>query len=254
MTNILLLPEIEMQVLTGNNEDWIDVLLFLDELGNQVSLSAISFEMEIRRHVTDHEVLLKATSGNGEILVMGLGQGVMQITVPAASMQPIPDGNYVMDMLAYAEGYQRRIVSGAPVVVFQGVTQIAEAGARETPPPSNILVLPMIDMEIIQANNDDWLLTLVYNDLNGVPLSLADMAFDFHMRQTPRAKDIVVSASTADGRMTVTPDNKLNIVVPASAFSMTWPGNYVGDILATSFGYRRIVSRMAFTFTEGVTR
>jgi hypothetical protein len=63
-TNILALPLVQLEVETGNNEDWIDSILFLvapDDPDNppptapQLDLRGIDFEMEIRREADDND-------------------------------------------------------------------------------------------------------------------------------------------------------------------------------------------------------
>lgn len=127
MTNILSLPLAEIDVSTGNNEDWIDSLKYVVDDGSadppQLDLEGISFAMEVRRSPEDHEVLLSASTDDGKL---ALGDppdvGFLLITIPLAEMKVIAANDYVADIVATADGYARRCIA-INLTVVEGVTK-----------------------------------------------------------------------------------------------------------------------------------
>jgi hypothetical protein len=88
-TNLLAIPLVEIVAETGNNEDWVDSLLFLvdPETGEQLDLRGIDFEMEVQRHPTDHEVVIHASTSNGRLSIGEAPQyGYLIIQIPFIDM------------------------------------------------------------------------------------------------------------------------------------------------------------------------
>src|ERR1700744_5037582 len=76
MTNVLALPLVQVTALTGNNEDWIDSLLYVapaegqdPALAPQVDLRGIEFDMVVRVNPGDAEVILAASTVDGTLSI-----------------------------------------------------------------------------------------------------------------------------------------------------------------------------------------
>ena len=97
MSNLLAIPLIKLVVNTGNNEDWIDPILFLvsDAVPdttptNQLDIRGIKFLMEVRRDQLSHEVVMTASTENGMIAIGEMPDyGYLIIQVPMAEVRPI---------------------------------------------------------------------------------------------------------------------------------------------------------------------
>ena len=132
-TNILALPLVQLEIETGNNEDWIDSILFLvapDDPDNppptapQLDLRGIEFEMEIRREADDHEVILNAHTDQGTLAIGASPNfGYLLINVPLAEMQYKFPGGYVGDIRATADGHSRVVVQLTQFNIIEGVTK-----------------------------------------------------------------------------------------------------------------------------------
>lgn len=129
-TNVLSLPQVSLTVQTGNNEDWIDSIKFLVEdpettpdLYPQLDLRGIRFEMEIRRSVSDHEVVMSASVDDGT-LAIGIppDYGFLIINIPRAIMHNQLAGGYVGDVIASADGFNR-VCLQMNLTIFEGVTK-----------------------------------------------------------------------------------------------------------------------------------
>jgi hypothetical protein len=121
-TNILDLPPVTMAVTVATNEDWIDGLAYQDNATppNPIDLTGITFEMELRAVESALTVVLSASTANGLIIV---NDNTWQLNVKAPTMLLIPPASYLMDMLAFGDGYTRRLVQESTVVVQQGITR-----------------------------------------------------------------------------------------------------------------------------------
>ena len=96
MSNLLAIPLIKLVVQTGDNEDWIDPILFLvndglDPPQTQVDLRGIAFEMEVRRDEPVHEVVITASTENGMLMIGEVPDyGYLIIQVPLHAIKPNP--------------------------------------------------------------------------------------------------------------------------------------------------------------------
>ena len=70
-TNLLAMPQVDLSVTTGSNEDWVDSILFLVDDGGgdeadfpQLDLHGIEFLMEVRRRTADNEVVFRASTAD----------------------------------------------------------------------------------------------------------------------------------------------------------------------------------------------
>jgi hypothetical protein len=127
-TNILSLPLAHLTVVTGNNEDWIDTILYLvtnadGTPGPQLDLRGISFDMEIRSQPPAHEVILRATTDDGSLSVGAPPNvGYLIFYVPLAVMQYRAAGDYVGDIRA-RDGQFDRVALTLDLTILEGVTK-----------------------------------------------------------------------------------------------------------------------------------
>ena len=125
MTNILALPLVALAIKTGNNEDWIDTVKYVvgDPTGPQLDLRGIAFLMEIRRQASDHEVLL---TGSTSDLTISIGAfpnyGFLIIHFNDETMATMQAGSYVADVVAQADGFERRTLD-ITLTIVEGVTR-----------------------------------------------------------------------------------------------------------------------------------
>jgi hypothetical protein len=114
-TNILALPLVAMTVDTVNNEDWIDTVTFLVDDGTEnpppLDLTGINFQMEVRPKLEGAEVVIDASTANGE-LAMGdyPNIGTLIIHVDNSKMRLLRVGQYVGDILANDDSYTRTAI------------------------------------------------------------------------------------------------------------------------------------------------
>ena len=130
-TNVLALPLVSMTVATGTNEDWIDTIKYVvnDESSAdfnqlpQLDLRGITFEMEIRRAAPDHEVILNASTKDGEILIGNPPDyGFLIINVPLAQMTLKQPGTYVGDIVA-TDSINSRVTVQISLTIVEGITR-----------------------------------------------------------------------------------------------------------------------------------
>ena len=131
-TNILALPLVHISVETGTNEDWIDSLKYTVDPANgttnpddwpQLDLRGISFEMEIRRVASDHEVILNANTADGTLAIGAPpNYGFLLINIPLHDMKHIFADSYVGDIRA-SVGSINRVASTVDLTILEGVTK-----------------------------------------------------------------------------------------------------------------------------------
>jgi hypothetical protein len=129
--------------------------------------------------------------------------------------------------------------------------------------PTNVLAFPLAHVVFEVANNEDWIDTFVVlvSD-SGPPLEQMDLrgiAFDLTLRRRPELNEIVLAASssTLDQRLFIgsPPDvGYLIVYVPEAAMRDLWPGQYVGDIVASDASFQRVALTLDVTVLEGITR
>lgn len=130
MSNLLAIPLIKIVVNTGNNEDWIDPILFLVSDAapdttpeNQLDLRGIKFLMEVRRDTPAHEVVITASTENGMILIGDMPDyGFLIINVPIEEVRPNPPGKYVADIVG-DDGVNDRVCVQIDLTIVDGVTK-----------------------------------------------------------------------------------------------------------------------------------
>jgi hypothetical protein len=130
-TNILALPLVYMQVQTGNNEDWIDSILYQvnpnddspTEDWPQLDLRGINFEMEIRRSPEEHQVIISASTKDGTLAIGAPPNfGYLLINVPIHEMKAKFAGKYVGDITATV-GEVVRVISQMDLTILEGITK-----------------------------------------------------------------------------------------------------------------------------------
>jgi hypothetical protein len=126
-TNLLAIPFVQLSAVTGNNEDWVDSLLFLvdspDVPPPQLDLTGIRFEMEVRRAPTDHEVIIRASTDDG---TLSIGEppntGFLIININHLQMLQQVAGAYVADIVGTDQHSTRRVV-GIDLTIANGITR-----------------------------------------------------------------------------------------------------------------------------------
>jgi hypothetical protein len=124
MTNILLLAR------SGNvgaftvvtDADWLDQIL--PALGaTPIDLTGIAFSANMRAAAGGNDVYLQLSTANGT-LVNGGVTGKLSFNVPVTTMAALLPGNYVIDVLATADGHTINLYQSGPatVTVDEGIT------------------------------------------------------------------------------------------------------------------------------------
>jgi hypothetical protein len=124
-TNLLAMPLVSMQVNTGNNEDWVDSILYtVDVTGApQLDLRGIAFEMEVRRQPPDNEVVIRASTDDGTLAIGDPPNfGYLLISIPHDKMKIQGVGNYVADIVGIDAQHQRTVVQ-MTILIFEGLTR-----------------------------------------------------------------------------------------------------------------------------------
>ena len=131
MSNLLAMPLVNLTVITGTNEDWIDSILFLVDDGAggdpadlpQLDLTGIAFSMEVRRNEEDHEVVVRGSTTDGTLAV---GEppnvGYLLINIDHEEMKVLRPGDYVADIVG-VDGPTIRRVCTIDLEVVIGVTR-----------------------------------------------------------------------------------------------------------------------------------
>ena len=130
MPNVLGLPLATVTIETSNNQDWIESFLFLVDNGSgntdtmdQYDLRGIRFEMEMRRAVGDHEVLIHATTENRWLAIGAFpNYGFLLFQIPVEEISKRVAGTYVADLVASEHGYVRKVMD-LTVTITEGVVK-----------------------------------------------------------------------------------------------------------------------------------
>jgi hypothetical protein len=136
---------------------------------------------------------------------------------------------------------------------------------------TNVLALPQAHLIIEVANNEDWIDSLVFLVSGSEPepeperraarlhdqLDLRGIVFTMHVRRRPQDNEIVLTASTADGSLSIgAPPNVGHLIfyLPQAIMRQQWPGKYVGDVSARDANFERVCLTLDLTIIEGITR
>lgn len=126
---------------------------------------------------------------------------------------------------------------------------------------TNILAMPLVRLTIETGNNEDWIDSLKYvaDDGSADPpqLDIRGITFMMEVRRRPEDHEVVISASSADGTISVAPDPDFGVLVidvPDDIMKLKKAGAYVGDVLATDAEFARVVVQFDLTIVEGKTK
>lgn len=130
MSNILALPLALVTIETSNNEDWVESFKFVVDNGTtnvdsmpQLDLRGMSFEMEMRRKATDHEVILSASTDDLRLSIGAFpNYGFLLLNIPVEFMQDKTAGGYVADVVAKDEVFSRKCMV-ITINLVEGVTR-----------------------------------------------------------------------------------------------------------------------------------
>jgi hypothetical protein len=127
MSNILALPLVQISVITGTNEDWVDSLLFLvsaeGDPDEQLDLTGITFDMEVRRLPDDNQVTIRASTKDGTLKIgEPPNHGFLIINISHEQMKIIEPGNYIGDIIGSDEIAIRRCVL-VDLEIVEGLTR-----------------------------------------------------------------------------------------------------------------------------------
>jgi hypothetical protein len=130
-TNILAMPIVQIDVETGNNEDWVDVLQWTVDNGSgtpatfpDLDLRGIAFEMMVRRSATDSEVIIAASTLEGTMAVgapPNIGFLIWYVPLDEV-MQYKEPGSYVGDIVAMDGNFVITVVQ-MNLTIFEGISR-----------------------------------------------------------------------------------------------------------------------------------
>lgn len=113
MTEILNLPLFSAVIETTSNEDAEGSFKFqTGEPPVAVSLAGIAFTMQLRTTAPSPVVALSGSTVDGRLAVSGASNEFLVIHVLAAVMAKLPPADYTFDIVASADGHQRRVIFG----------------------------------------------------------------------------------------------------------------------------------------------
>jgi len=100
---------------------------------------------------------------------------------------------------------------------------------------------------------DTWGRSWILKQSSGAPVNLAGATARLHVRNDAGA--LLIQASTADGRITIVPDEgRINMSVPYAATGLA-PGSYRYDIEVTySDGTRQTIEQSTLIVLEDMSR
>ena len=121
------MPLADMVIDTGTNEDWLDSIMYVVTDGSadppQLDLRGIAFTMEVRRNPDDHEVIIRASTATGELVIGPYPDfGWLVINVPHDTMKTKFAGAYVGDIIADDGNFQRRCIT-FDLNIIEGITR-----------------------------------------------------------------------------------------------------------------------------------
>ncbi|MDC7787953.1 hypothetical protein PQJ75_24625 [Rhodoplanes sp. TEM] len=110
MTNILQLPLFEAVIETHSNER--ARTSFLVQTGDppaDLALAGIAFKLQLRTAAKDRNVHLEASTTDSRLTITGATLGV---DIPRTVMAALGEADYVFDIVATADGIERRFMYG----------------------------------------------------------------------------------------------------------------------------------------------
>lgn len=130
-TNILALPLVVANIITGNNEDWVDTFEFTVDNGSgapgtfpQLDIRGIDFWMIVRRQAGDHEVIIEASTMDGSMAVGAPpNYGFLILYVPLDGVMEYKEaGSYVGDILAIDGNFSVTTIQ-FDLTIYEGITK-----------------------------------------------------------------------------------------------------------------------------------
>jgi hypothetical protein len=131
MSNILKLPLVALTIEIGTNEPLTDAWGYVDSSNNPISGAGITLQFMVRTTASDPAALIVASnvSGaingvaqNGTIAWGGAGGNIVVPNIPVSVIGGMPPGTYAGEVLAIADGYQRRIAE-ITLIIDQGIVR-----------------------------------------------------------------------------------------------------------------------------------
>jgi hypothetical protein len=131
---------------------------------------------------------------------------------------------------------------------------------------SNLLALPLVQLSIETGNNEDWIDAIKYvavaegvlpEDPAAPQVDLRGILFEMEIRRNADDREVIISASTADGTLSVgAPPNYgyLIFFIQYDTMEHVPPGSYVGDVIGRDEEFVRKFIQMDLTVVEGITK
>jgi hypothetical protein len=126
---------------------------------------------------------------------------------------------------------------------------------------SNILAMPLVQLQVETSNNEDWIDSIVYyvdtGEISLPQLDIRGIVFEMEIRRSALEHEVVLSASTANGtlKIGVPPDVGYFLFnIPVTQMQNIIAGTYVGDITGRDAIYTRQIARVTLNIVEGVTK
>jgi hypothetical protein len=120
------LPLLDVEFVTGTNEDWLDSILWTTgtEENRPIDISGIEFRSEIRSDPDNALIILSLATNRrfSGTLRNGGTLGILSWHVPKPRVRFINPDIYVFDVLGMADGLERRVAKGT-VTFERGITR-----------------------------------------------------------------------------------------------------------------------------------
>lgn len=134
------------------------------------------------------------------------------------------------------------------------------------PVPTNLFAMPLVSMNVQTGTNEDWISAIKYivdsSTISPPPpedpqLDLRGIRFEMEVRPTVPSNDVVLTASTDDGTLTIGMDPDFGFFLfhlPHETMIEMFPGPYSGEVRGTDgFGTRRVIE-IVLEIVQGVVR
>jgi len=125
---------------------------------------------------------------------------------------------------------------------------------------SNILAMPLVELQVTTSNNEDWIDSILYLVQTGDPsppqLDIRGIIFDMEIRRSALEHEVLLSASTDNDTLKVgaPPDvGYLLFNIPVTKMQPLIAGTYVGDIVGRDAFYTRQIATITLTVNAGIT-
>lgn len=126
---------------------------------------------------------------------------------------------------------------------------------------SNVLAIPLAHVVMETTNSADWVDSLVYVVTEDPPpypqMDLRGIHFEIMLRRRPPDSEVILSGSSLTGELTVGAAPNYGHLIwyfSRSTMKNLWPGQYVGDVVASDQRFSRVVLTVDLTLIQGVTR